>query len=81
MHQDFAFKHGKVTVEVKGYYPRASTVLEGELVDPRSIPEMLLAVKVDGQDFGTLPYRQLEDEVDTRQRARELVESRMGRKL
>jgi hypothetical protein len=79
MHRDFTFKHNNRAVEVEGYYPRTSSVPEGQRVDPRGISEMLLAVKVDGQDFGSLPYRQFEDEAATKERVREYVQEKMRR--
>lgn len=80
MPDDISFQYGKHLVQVKATQPNPTG--EGEAhMRPARLPGILLTVYVDGQPLGNLPHRELEEPIDTEERARRLVNRKLGRRL
>ena len=81
MPDDISFQHGKHFVQVKTTLPTSTGKGEAAHMRPARLPGILLTVYVDGQPLGNLPHRELEEPIDTEERARRLVNRKMGRRL
>lgn len=79
MPDEISFQHGKHLVEVKATPPQPTGGEETHM-RPARIPGILLTVYVDGEPLGYLPHRELEEPIDTEERARRLVNRKLGRR-
>ena len=81
MPDEISFQYGKHFVQVKAILPKPTGEEEEAYMKPARLPGILLTVYVDGQPLGNLPHRELEEPIDTEERARRLVNRKLGRRL
>ena len=79
MGDDISFQHGNHFVEVKAGPPPSPKEGAAAHPKPARVPGVLLTVYVDGRPLGNLPHREMEAPIDTEERARRLINRKLGR--